>query len=87
MVVAMLAKAAVPVLLLLATPPLRPALVLNTQLQLLLFLLTSHLPGLLTRRMSWVVWWGSMSTCNSCSTYRWTSPGPGVWSPSASPPC
>ena len=55
MVVAMLAKAAVPVLLLLATPPLRPALLLNTQLQLLLFLLTSHLPGLLTRRMSWVV--------------------------------
>ena len=62
MVVAMLAKAMVPVLLLLATPPLRPALVLNTQLQLLLFLLTSHLPGLLTRRMSWVVQWGSMST-------------------------
>ena len=55
MVVAMLAKALVPVLLLVATPSLRPALVLNTQLQLLLFLLTSHLPALLTRRMSWVV--------------------------------
>ena len=87
MVVAMLAKAAVPVLLLLATPPLRPALLLNTQLQLLLFLLTSHLPGLLTRRMSWVVSWGSMSTSDSWGTYRWTSPGPGVWSPSASLPC
>ena len=53
MVVTMLAKAAVPVLLL-ATPPLRPALLLNTQLQLALFLVTSHLPALLTRRMSWV---------------------------------
>ena len=54
MVVTMLAKAAVPVVLLLATPPLRPALLLNTQLQLALFLVTSHLPALLTRRMSWV---------------------------------
>ena len=50
----MLLKASVPVLVLLMSEQCHDAATLNICLQLGLFLLTSHLPALMTWRMSWV---------------------------------
>ena len=50
----MLVKASVPVAVLMMSERCHAAASLNISLQLGLFLLPSHLPALLTRRMSWV---------------------------------
>ena len=54
MSLSMLVKASVPVAVLVTSERCHAAASLNISLQLGLFLLTSHLPALLTRRMSWV---------------------------------
>ena len=54
MSLSMIIKASVPVAVLLLSERCHDAASLNISLQLGLFLLTSHLPALLTRRMSWV---------------------------------